>query len=220
MTVLDPNSTPDDRSDDRWAHLALPGGLGDDALSIAAGPDGYIWIGTSKGLWRLDHAGTPTEPGDDTWQLFDLSTGLPDEDIAALLPRDDGTVWVGTLDPCGGDGGGLALLDARDCRPYLPCTPIVTYTVEDGLLDDDVTSIVELPGGEVVLGSFNLNGAALVGALSGAPGSEDCEPPEASARTLGEPPPPSPTRVGRDGLAIIDPGPSLESKADDALTNL
>lgn len=227
VVVLDPAGTPSDPSDDTWARLALPGAFAEAALALETEGDRLVWIGTSDGLWRLDHGGTPLDPADDTWLRFGRDTGLPDDQIGAVLPRGDGTLWVGGFDVCGGDGGGLALLDPRGCEPWERCEPLVTYTVDDGLLDDDVSSLALLPGGQVVLGSFNALVAPLVASLTGAPGSDSCiddERPEATANPRPEDPDPGrprpPTAVGRDGLAVIDPGADLADKADDALLNL
>ncbi|MCB9539529.1 MAG: hypothetical protein H6704_25215 [Myxococcales bacterium] len=220
VVVLDPAGTPSDPADDTWARLALPGGFAEAALALELEGDRLVWIGTSDGLWRLDHGGTPLDPADDSWTRFGRDTGLPDDQIGAVLPRGDGTVWVGGFDACGGDGGGLALLDPRGCLPGERCDPMVTYTVDDGLLDDDVSSLALLPDGQVVLGSFNALVAPLVATLSGAPGGERCvadERPEATSNP-GRPRPP--TEVGRDGLAVIDPGADPTDKADDALLNL
>ncbi len=217
VVVLDPAGTPSDASDDTWARLALPGAFSEAALALELEGERLVWIGTSDGLWRLDHGGTPLDPDDDTWMRFGRDTGLPDDQIGAVLPRGDGTLWVGGFDVCGGNGGGLALLDARGCEPWERCAPLLTYTVDDGLLDDDISSLALLPDGQVVLGSFNALVAPLVATLAGAPGGDRCVDdarPEATAN------PRPPTEVGRDGLAVIDLGADPVDKADDALLNL
>ena len=214
LTMLDPRGTPSDPSDDEWVRLALPADLPNDALTLAL-DGGQVWLGTADGLWNLHDRGTPDALEDDTWRRFGRDTGLPDDQVGALRPLGDGRLWVGTFDACGGDGGGLALLDPRTCAPHAQCPPEVVYTVADGLLDDDVSSIHLLPDGQVALGTFNALAAPLVASLSGAPGGDACvggPDPERSLRPA--------TFVGRDGLSIIDPGLDLASKEDDALVNL
>jgi hypothetical protein len=86
---------------------------------LAAGPDGAVWVGTARfngrgtGLEVLDANHTPAVPGDDAWHAWRGAEGLPGDLVAAILPRPDGTVWLGTatLDPEGQrHGGGLGRL--------------------------------------------------------------------------------------------------------------
>lgn len=219
LVVLDPNGTPDRTDDDRWAHLDPPADFPDDATSLAIDGD-RVWIGTTGGLWLLEHGGTPLDTADDHWQRFDRRTGLADEDIGAVLVRPDGRVWVGSFDVCGGEGGGLALLDPAACPADDWCPPVVEYTVADGLIDDDVSSLHALPGGEIVFGSFNALSAPIIGTLTGAPRTDECLPRDAAASGGVPGALPDPTRVGRDGLSVIDLGEATERKSDDAIVNL
>ena len=56
-------------------------------LSLAAAPNGDVWVGTPDGLNRI-HAGRI-----DTYTSAD---GLPDDFIRSLLVDDDGSLWIGT----------------------------------------------------------------------------------------------------------------------------
>jgi signal transduction histidine kinase/ligand-binding sensor domain-containing protein len=57
--------------------------------ALAQTDDGYLWVGTQKGLWRFD--GVRFES---SW----LATGdsLPSEDIWSLCATRDGALWIGT----------------------------------------------------------------------------------------------------------------------------
>lgn len=56
-------------------------------LSLAAAPDGDVWVGTPDGLSRI-HAGKVDS--------YTSADGLPDDFIRSLLVDADGTLWVGT----------------------------------------------------------------------------------------------------------------------------
>lgn len=214
VTMLDPGGTPSDVGDDAWVRLALPEGFPAEATGLAVDGD-RVFMGTSEGLYLLDHGGTPLDPADDRWRHASTAEGLIDDDIGAIAPRPDGRIWVGAYDICAGDGGGLMLIDADACLADGACAPEVRYTVDDGLLDDDVSSLHILPDGSVALGTFNLLAAPLLSAIFSRADAEDCraDAEDGPERNVGP-------MVGRDGLSIIDPGADLEAKADDGLVNL
>lgn len=58
--------------------------------SVAQTPDGYLWIGTPKGLARFDGVRFKTFKGDST-------PGLRDSRITSLLVDREGSLWIGCL---------------------------------------------------------------------------------------------------------------------------
>jgi len=61
--------------------------LSDVILSLAAAPNGDLWVGTPDGLNRI-HGGRI--------DAFTSSDGLPDDFIRSLLADADGSLWIGT----------------------------------------------------------------------------------------------------------------------------
>jgi len=56
-------------------------------LSLAAAPDGDLWVGTPDGLSRIRSGSVVT---------FTSADGLPDDFIRSLLVDADGSLWIGT----------------------------------------------------------------------------------------------------------------------------
>ncbi len=56
-------------------------------LSLAAAPDGNLWVGTPDGLSRIRAGSVAT---------FTSADGLPDDFIRSLLVDADGSLWIGT----------------------------------------------------------------------------------------------------------------------------
>jgi signal transduction histidine kinase/ligand-binding sensor domain-containing protein len=61
--------------------------LSDVILSLAAAPNGDLWVGTPDGLNRI-HAGKI--------ESYTSADGLPDDFIRSLLADGDGSLWIGT----------------------------------------------------------------------------------------------------------------------------
>ena len=61
--------------------------LSDVILSLAAAPNGDIWVGTPDGLNRIRRGVVAS---------FTSADGLPDDFIRSLLPDADGSLWIGT----------------------------------------------------------------------------------------------------------------------------
>lgn len=76
--------------------------------AIAQDADGYLWIGTSAGLFRFDGARfTP-------WSRIG-ATRLPDAPVTALLVGRDGRLWVGF-----DNGAGVASINKRQVVVFEP----------------------------------------------------------------------------------------------------
>ena len=83
--ALSPNRTMSQYLHDRWgAEQGFPGGP---VYAIAQTPDGYLWIGTGKGLVRFDGL---------SFQLFQNSdsTGFPAGPVLGLAVDARGDLWV------------------------------------------------------------------------------------------------------------------------------
>jgi signal transduction histidine kinase/streptogramin lyase len=61
--------------------------LSDVILSLAAAPNGDLWVGTPDGLNRIRHGAI---------EAFTSADGLPDDFIRSLLADADGSLWIGT----------------------------------------------------------------------------------------------------------------------------
>lgn len=84
--------------------------------SLAEGPDGALWVGTDRGLSRLDRGGT--------WSTYRhdprSSSSLCDNSIHALWVEDSSTVWIGTsagLDRFDTRGGSFIHFSEADGLP-------------------------------------------------------------------------------------------------------
>ena len=89
--------------------------LSDVILSLAAAPNGDVWVGTPDGLNRIQRGVVAS---------FTSADGLPDDFIRSLLPDADGSIWIGTR------RGLTHWLDAGSGARML------TYTKADGLGSD------------------------------------------------------------------------------------
>lgn len=86
----------------------LPGGQ---VTAIAQTPDGYLWVGTPRGLARFDGV---------RFKVFIAGTnsGLGDSRITSLLTDGEGMLWVGTLD------GNVARWQGDRFEPVAPPVPL------------------------------------------------------------------------------------------------
>lgn len=101
----------------------------DHVRSLAQDASGSIWIGTSRGLNRLQ--GNRIE-------FFDRSHGLGGNEIRALFVDSEGTLWVGST------GGGLTRWSEGAFR---------SIGKDEGLINDWIEQIVEDEDGNLWLGS-------------------------------------------------------------------
>ena len=98
--------------------------------SVAQTRDGYLWIGTDKGLVRFDGV---------AFTLLDSKSApaLPDAVVITLEVGPEGTLWIGTMK-------GLASLNGETLR---------TYTRASGLPDDRITELLFTKDGTFFVGT-------------------------------------------------------------------
>ena len=123
--------------------------LSDVILSLAAAPDGDLWVGTPDGLNRI-HGGRI--------DAFTSADGLPDDFIRSLLADADGSLWIGTrrglahwVNLVGGRAGGLQVThsgaDHSGAR-------METYTEANGLGSDLVGAMARDSAGDLWVATF------------------------------------------------------------------
>lgn len=99
-------------------------------LSLAAGPDGDVWAGTyAEGVLRFR--------GNKLVAQYDREDGLISNEIRALLPLADGTVWVGS-------SGGLTRMKDGEMQHF---------HMEDGLPGEFVTALHQAADGKIWVGT-------------------------------------------------------------------
>jgi signal transduction histidine kinase/ligand-binding sensor domain-containing protein len=147
--------------------------LSDVILSLAAAPNGDLWVGTPDGL-NLIRSGQVNS--------FTSADGLPDDFVRSLLVDADGSLWIGTrrglthwMDaPAGtqmetytqatGLGSDLVGAMARDSRGSLWVATlaglsrltggrITNYTVANGLSSNVVTALLARADGTLLIGT-------------------------------------------------------------------
>jgi ligand-binding sensor domain-containing protein/signal transduction histidine kinase len=100
------------------AQNGLPG---ETVQAFAQTPDGFLWVGTSEGLFRFDGA---------NFKLFshENTPALRENSVFCLLASRNGHLWIGT------DGGGLVEMHDAVFK---------TYAASDGLTDGFVRALFE-----------------------------------------------------------------------------
>jgi ligand-binding sensor domain-containing protein len=85
------NALRREESNDGWRvdrSLTVKNGLASNViLSLAAAPNGDLWVGTPDGLSRIRG---------NTMDTFTSADGLPDDFVRSLLIDPDGSLWIGT----------------------------------------------------------------------------------------------------------------------------
>jgi signal transduction histidine kinase/ligand-binding sensor domain-containing protein/CheY-like chemotaxis protein len=148
VSALDPSRDLSRYGHDAWR---IEQGLPQDTIqTIAQTADGYLWIGTQRGLARFDGVrfavyGPANVPA------------LHSQAIDTLLADPDGSLWITT------DGGGLAHRrdgrDGRDGRDSRDSAGLTAFTTADGLPTDRLRSLLLDPDGTLWIGT---NQAGLV----------------------------------------------------------
>ncbi|HOZ29903.1 MAG TPA: two-component regulator propeller domain-containing protein, partial [Bacteroidales bacterium] len=122
LFVFDENGTPNDKSDDRVRKLTIIDEDGEtisnDVFSIAEDKDGYIWVGTSKGVAVYYNPENVFESGSFTARQV-------------KIPRNDGTDNADIL--LGNEAVTSIKVDGANKKWFGTQTGGVYYTSEDGL---------------------------------------------------------------------------------------
>ena len=151
--VFDDGGTPGNVSDDRWRYLRSGRGNGNlpssDVLCLAEDRDGFIWIGTSRGIAVVTCTDEPFSQGCEAslpvvQQGAFLGFLLAEEEVRTIAVDGANRKWVGTRN-------GVWLLSPDGEKV------IERFTVKDSpLLSDLVSRIVVHPStGEVFISTFN-----------------------------------------------------------------
>ena len=117
---LDPQKSLDRYLVDQWQ--MSDGIASNTVLSISQTPDGYLWMGTSKGLVRFDSVKFVT-------LRFAKTEEIDEQEIRQLMVAKDGTLWIGSA-------GGLTSYQYQTGR-------FNTFSDEDGLSKDGIRRIKE-----------------------------------------------------------------------------
>jgi signal transduction histidine kinase/ligand-binding sensor domain-containing protein len=115
---------------DRFITLMGPGGrFLDQVRSLFEDREGNLWVGDDDGLSRLR---------DDIVSVYGISEGLPGYDPTTVFQDHTGRIWVGYHD------GGLVHFSPSGYKQY---------TRRDGLPSNEIFSIRETRGGELMIGT-------------------------------------------------------------------
>jgi signal transduction histidine kinase/ligand-binding sensor domain-containing protein len=161
---------------DLKSYTVKDGLLSDVILSLAAAPNGDLWIGTPDGLNRIHGRSVAS---------FSSADGLPDDFIRSLLADADGSLWIGTrrglthwTSPGGGissgrmetftqanglgsdlvgsmvrDAGGDLWIATLAGLSRLHGGKILNYTTANGLSSNVVTALLSRPNGTLLIGT-------------------------------------------------------------------
>src|SRR6185312_16091097 len=109
-----------------------------EVLALAQTPDGFLWVGTSRGLRRFDGVNFTRVNGQAGGPLDDVR-------VTALCVSRDGALWVGTVN-------GLSRLALGQVK---------TFTTADGLPPGAIFSLLEDHKGVLWVGTGGREGAGL-----------------------------------------------------------
>ncbi len=114
-----------------WRELPLALERDQMLTTVAAGPGGEVWLGTNRGLVRLDVDGRQTG--------LARANGLAGDEVSAVLADREGDLWVGS------ESSGLSKLG--------PDT-IVSYTIEHARAGPQASRVVAGPDGRIFAAAF------------------------------------------------------------------
>jgi hypothetical protein len=116
----------------KWGPIELPS---DSVYSICITKDGSQWIGTSRGTAR--HTGNNTI---ENWTVYNTKNGLVNNFVQAIAAEPFGkNIWFGTK-------GGVSVFDG---------TGWTSFTIDDGLISNNILFIMTDKNGIVYLGTDN-----------------------------------------------------------------
>jgi len=156
VSVLDHGGTPFDKGDDtRTTFTTADGLVDDDVYAVAVDGGNRLWLGTDGGgMSVLDHGGTPSDKGDDTWATFTTADGLAHNYVCAIAIDEGGCLWFGTWDRVSAlDDGGTPFDKGDDAW--------TTFTHPDGMGTNSAHAIVVESGNRLWFG-FGWGGGASV----------------------------------------------------------
>lgn len=105
--------------------------------SIYQSDDGSLWLGTQKGLNRLD-------PSSGKVTRYGAEQGLPTPSVYGVLGDDRGRIWMST------NGAGLIMFEPESGR-------VTTFTSADGIQANEFSfeSFHKTPAGDLLFGGFD-----------------------------------------------------------------
>jgi len=154
---------PDPKSRGRWKKLPLALGPGQGIYSMVADSTGALWVGTTKGLIKLNVERRTMNDGLNSSavhhsSLYMTAQGLSDNEILALAEDREGNLWIGTY------GGGVCKLSGE---------MIVSFTKAEGLPDQNIVRVIEDHQGRIYASTSNSGLVEIVeGKVVPIPGSQ------------------------------------------------
>lgn len=147
VSVLDPNGTPFNRSDDTWATFTTYSGLVHNAVrAVATVGSSVAWFGTKEGLSQLDYGSSPYNSSDNRWTTYTRRERLAGNSVYAVAKAGSEAMWLGT-------DQGLSLLQYNATPHIKRDDQWTTYTTDDGLAADGVRALAVDDEGRVWIGT-------------------------------------------------------------------